>query len=202
MKDKIKPEPNNRRRKLNQEEIALWLKVTETVVPRKDALLPVLALPQRAPEEQSSFEDTTGKIQQPPPPPDLKAASESRPPALAPLERRVRQRLNRGSLSPEALIDLHGMGQQEAYSALQHFLRNAQKNGLKLVLVVTGKGGRGEARSDGIGILKRAVPLWLTEPFYRAIVVGFEEATRPHGGAGALYVRIRRLDRSLKRLTK
>jgi DNA-nicking Smr family endonuclease len=30
------------------------------------------------------------------------------------------------------------------------------------------------------------------------VVVGFEEAARPHGGSGALYVRIRRRDHSVK----
>jgi DNA-nicking Smr family endonuclease len=42
------------------------------------------------------------------------------------------------------------------------------------------------------GVLKRQVPLWLAQPEFRALVIGFEEAAPSHGGAGALYVRVRR----------
>jgi len=42
------------------------------------------------------------------------------------------------------------------------------------------------------GVLRRAVPLWLAMPDFRAIVLGFEEAAPHHGGTGALYVRLRR----------
>jgi DNA-nicking Smr family endonuclease len=162
----------------------------------------VLAVLQKPQDVISNPDSLNGMILQSPPSPELKAHLQSHPPALAPLERRVRQKLSRGSLAPEASIDLHGMDQQTAHSELHHFLRNAQKKGLKLVLVVTGKGGRIGNRPDAVGVLKRAVPVWLSEPFYRSIVVGFEEAARQHGGAGALYVRIRRLDRGLKTLTK
>jgi DNA-nicking Smr family endonuclease len=58
------------------------------------------------------------------------------------------------------------------------------------VLVITGKGGR-NAVSQG-GILKRAVPLWLALPEFRAYVVGFGRAHDVHGGEGAIYIRLRR----------
>jgi DNA-nicking Smr family endonuclease len=58
------------------------------------------------------------------------------------------------------------------------------------VLVVTGKGGPGD---DGRrGVLRQSVPHWLATEELRQFVVGFGEAERRHGGAGALYVRIRR----------
>jgi DNA-nicking Smr family endonuclease len=74
------------------------------------------------------------------------------------------------------------------------FLRSAQADGVKIVLVVTGKGGRAE---DGDifaerGVLRRFVPQWLRQPEFRSLIVGFEEAHRSHGGEGALYVRLRR----------
>jgi DNA-nicking Smr family endonuclease len=58
------------------------------------------------------------------------------------------------------------------------------------VLVITGKGKIG-AESER-GVLRRQVPEWLRQPEFRTFVVGFEEAHVGHGGAGALYVRIRR----------
>jgi DNA-nicking Smr family endonuclease len=71
-------------------------------------------------------------------------------------------------------------------------LRKAQKDGAKFVLVITGKGG--SARQDGSerGVLKRQVPQWLGLPEFRRYVVGFEDAHHRHGGAGALYLRMRR----------
>jgi DNA-nicking Smr family endonuclease len=63
------------------------------------------------------------------------------------------------------------------------------------VLVVTGKGERDSAGEQTPGVLRRSVPQWLRGAEYHSIVVGFEEASRPHGGTGALYVRLRRRDR-------
>jgi DNA-nicking Smr family endonuclease len=101
--------------------------------------------------------------------------------------------LRRGRLAIEARIDLHGMIQAEAHAALTGFLLRARAAGHAYVLVVTGKGGPGY--SDAFaerGVLRRSVPHWLRGPELRGIVLGFEEAARHHGGAGALYVRLRR----------
>ncbi len=109
----------------------------------------------------------------------------------APIERRLRQKLSRGRASPEAEIDLHGMRRQEAFFALRKFLLRAQSDGARLVLVITGK-GNGASPELTPGILRTCVPDWLCGPEYYAVVAGFEEAARPHGGSGALYVRLRR----------
>ena len=127
----------------------------------------------------------------PPSPVERKA-----PRPLAPLERRLRQQLARGRAAPDAAIDLHGMRRQEAFAALREFLARAQIAGARLVLVVTGKGERAASAEATPGILRNSVPNWLRGADYRAIVLGFEEASRPHGGAGALYVRLRRRDRA------
>jgi DNA-nicking Smr family endonuclease len=85
------------------------------------------------------------------------------------------------------------MRRQEAFAALREFLARAQIAGARLVLVVTGK-GRVASKSGAAGVLRISVPNWLRGAEYRSIVLGFEEASRPHGGAGALYVRLRRRD--------
>jgi DNA-nicking Smr family endonuclease len=115
--------------------------------------------------------------------------------ALAPLDRRTVSRVAHGALDIDARIDLHGMTQQTAHGRLARFLRQAQADGARLALVITGKGRPdAEPGSDGgRGVLRRAVPLWLTGAEMRPFVVGFGEASPTHGGAGALYVRIRRL---------
>ena len=128
-------------------------------------------------------------------PPVSTPAAPPRPafvPAPAPpgLERRERQRISRGLLAIEGRIDLHGLYQAEAHAALVGFLMRARAAGHARVLVVTGKGGE-DAYAER-GVLRRSVPHWLRGADLRSIVLGFEEAARHHGGAGALYVRLRR----------
>ena len=113
------------------------------------------------------------------------------------LERRERRGLERGTLTIEARIDLHGLYQAEEHAALVGFLLRSRAAGHARVLVVTGKGGEGFSGRDrgGFserGVLRRSVPHWLRGPELRGLVLGFEEAARHHGGGGALYVRLRR----------
>jgi DNA-nicking Smr family endonuclease len=114
-------------------------------------------------------------------------------PPLAKIDRRLKTRLSRGSAEIDAKLDLHGHTQAEAKSRLLRFLEAAQAREHALVLVITGKGKRSEESwSNEGGVLKRQVPLWLSLPEFRALVIGFEEAGIRHGGAGALYIRVRR----------
>jgi DNA-nicking Smr family endonuclease len=92
------------------------------------------------------------------------------------------------------------MRQREAHRALRSFLLGAQARGLRYVRIITGKGGSDEPDArpfhldapDPRGVLKRLVPAWLNEPELAAVIVGFTPAGRRHGGAGALYVHLRR----------
>jgi DNA-nicking Smr family endonuclease len=175
-----------RARPLTAEEIALWLHVTRDVRPRAATV---------APNEPSR---PVRPAEAAPPSARLRTAPPQRAalPPLAPLERRLRQKLQRGKIELQAIIDLHGMRHGEAHAALHRFLWQAQARGARLVLVITGKGKTppGEGRDDPRegGILKRSVPEWLREPNMRGLVVGFETAADIHGGSGALYVRLRR----------
>lgn len=110
-------------------------------------------------------------------------------PPLAALARRERARIVRGRVVIEARIDLHGLTLRRAHAVLLRFLARAQSEGLTLVLVITGKGGRD---GNGAGALRREVPEWLALAEFRGLVIGFEEAHAAHGGGGALYVRVRR----------
>ena len=114
-------------------------------------------------------------------------AKPAAPPPLAPLGRRMKQRVARGKEAIDARLDLHGLTQAQAHSALLHFLHNAHAREARLVLVITGKG-----RGSEPGVLRRQVPQWLGLPEFRSLVIGFEDAHVAHGGEGALYVRLRR----------
>jgi DNA-nicking Smr family endonuclease len=198
VKESISSFVNGRPRRLTAEEIALWLTVAKTVAPRPGSLLPPPVPAPVSALESSADEPTSGAALQsaePVPGPEPIPAARKETTSLAPLERRLRQKLARGQAAPDAVIDLHGLRRQEAFLALRQFLSRAQRDGARLVLVVTGKGERGSQDSDA-GVLRRNVPQWLRSPDYHAIIIGFEEAGRPHGGAGALYVRLRRRDRA------
>lgn len=148
------------------------------------------SIPDAASAKNSTGKNSSAKnsISKTPNPPALVPAL----PPLAPLERRVRTSLRRGSRSVDAVIDLHGMRQSEAHVALIGFLHRSRASGHAVVLVVTGKGGGGGDPYAERGVLRRSVPHWLRLPELRPLVVGFEEAAHHHGGGGALYIRLRR----------
>ncbi len=113
---------------------------------------------------------------------------ELRPGVMAGVDRRTAERLRRGRLSVEATLDLHRHTQDEAHRALMGFITDAAAEGRRCVLVITGKG----ALSEGGGVLRRQVSHWLNQPPCRERVLAIAEARPEHGGAGALYVLLRR----------
>lgn len=106
-------------------------------------------------------------------------------------------KMTRGKLLPEARIDLHGMTLAEAHPELIRFILGAHAAGMRLVLVITGKGSRPKPDHGPIpqraGVLRHQVPQWLRlPPLGPAIVLQVAEAHQRHGGAGACYVYLRR----------
>jgi DNA-nicking Smr family endonuclease len=180
-----------RRRSLTDEERQLWRDVARSIAPMRRL---------RPPAETAGENDVVTPGVKPAavatvrPAAPGKPALPKQPPPLAPLGRRLKQRVARGREPIEARLDLHGFTQAEAHAALLRFLRRAQADRLKTVLVVTGKGSTRDVRNAGAehGVLKRGVPQWLALPEFRSLVLGFEDAHSAHGGQGALYLRLRR----------
>jgi len=182
-----------RARPLGEEERALWDSVKRSVAPLKRRRVAAPAAPLDPPPSEDAPRRKATKTAAPSVPVAPLPAPRPGPPPLAPLGRRMKQKLARGSEPIEARIDLHGMTQSEAHHALARFLRSAQRDGVRMALVITGKGLRpGADPFAERGVLKRQVPLWLESAELRPLVVGFEDASRGHGGQGALYVRLRR----------
>lgn len=124
------------------------------------------------------------------------------PAPLADFERRKARQIASGKVEVDARVDLHGLRQRDAHARLCTFLVEAYARGHKTVLVITGKGG--EKPTDRLGelagerqrgVLRHNVPHWLAEPELRAIVLSVTQAGVRHGGAGALYVQLRRAAR-------
>lgn len=170
-----------KRGEISPEDQALWVHVARSAKPLKGRKLPELP-----PQIKLSAPD--------PEPIRAEAPKSSTPRALPPLtglDRRLRRDVSRGQRAIEARIDLHGMRQAEAHRALLDFLHQQHHRGVKLALVITGKGGPPDAFGVERGVLRRMVPHWLADPLMRRIVLGYEAAAQTHGGDGALYVRIR-----------
>jgi DNA-nicking Smr family endonuclease len=120
--------------------------------------------------------------------------------AKAPLQMdaKTHSRMQRGRLDPEARIDLHGMTVAEAHGELIHFLLNARANGLRLVLVITGKGKPGNDHGpipSRLGAIRHQMPHWLRLPPLNGVVQQLTESHARHGGAGAFYLYLRKLGR-------
>lgn len=183
------PLRGRRKRGLSEEDRALWETIAKHVKPLRKKPRPVKPHPPMSATEPVVVKPMTAAPRPVAPVPAPKPAKPSMPP-LVPLGRRERARLSRGRDEIDARLDLHGMTQSRAHQALHLFLQRAHSDGLTFVLVITGKGTVGSDPERGV--LRRQVPHWLSLPEFRSLIIGFEEAHIGHGGAGALYVRIRR----------
>jgi DNA-nicking Smr family endonuclease len=173
---------------------ALWEKVAETTSPlkrRRNA-------PLKAPKPPTPLSEVKPQKAAALAKPSLTPAPKPRHvPRAQPLDRQTSRQLDKGKIEVEAHLDLHGLRQRDAHAQLTRFLKTAQARGLKHVLVITGKGAepstsRSFYEEDERGVLRQAVPHWLSGPDFASLVVSFSPAPRRLGGEGALYVRLRK----------
>jgi len=169
----------------------LWERVKKTAVPlnanrMRSDFSSLMDEPRKSVSEPVPLARPERLVRPYSPEPAIRVSLASKPPVL---DEATHRKIARGKTSIDGRIDLHGMTQIEAYNTLFHFLDLAFSSGKRTVLVITGKGTRGE------GILRQAVPRWLSEPMFKSKVIGFHESHISHGGSGALYVRIRNPNR-------
>ncbi|MEQ8935778.1 MAG: Smr/MutS family protein, partial [Amphiplicatus sp.] len=187
-----------KRRRLSPEEKALWKKVTRDVRP----VAPVAAPDAPAGDENPLLTPVSpsGAARPRPALPVLepiKKARKPRPPASPfdsgdpALDRSAR----RGRLRPERTLDLHGLTQGPARLRLETFLLSASRDGLRCVLVITGKGAPGGvldhdpyAERSRRGVLRERFQDWLAAEPLRSLVTRASQASQADGGRGAFYV--------------
>mgnify|MGYP001172805321 CR=1 FL=1 len=207
-----------RLRALSEDEHKLWRAVVRDARPlsrkrrRPEPAAESLSVSAPAPAAQAAESPAPAQIV---PAPKRKPASHSasktivapHPAAPAPpltgLDRRTSQRLARGQMEAEARLDLHGLRLDAAEEALFGFLSRARQSGMRLVLVITGKGESPFTRHtlhgvhyheapERTGKLRSALPVWLGESRFRGQVAGFQPAHPRHGGGGAFYIWLRK----------
>lgn len=171
-------------------DVLLWRRVQESAKPlirRKPA-------PVFPPPEPAGRDAPAARASRATPRPVGPPLSGTAPPPLSPgaapgLDRSTHDKLRRGQLPIEGKLDLHGMDRERAHRALDQFLERAAAQGRRCMLVVTGKGGK---KPGEPGVLRSEVPRWLNEPPHRARLLAFCPAQPRHGGAGALYLLLKR----------
>ena len=191
------------KRKLNPEEKELWARVTETAIP----------MPMRT-KAKPAQESVRTKVADPISPRAItsfqlgeRAISKAPKHNLAPsldqhlvkapvaMDKKAFSRLKRGKLNPEARLDLHGMTLEQAHPRLNRFILDANAQGKRLVLVITGKG---KTRDDNgpiptrLGVLRHQVPHWFQQHPLKPHILQVTQASQKHGGSGAYYVYLRR----------
>lgn len=189
------------RRKLTDSEIELWRMVADTahrLHPERSSH--EMPKPKPKPTKRPAYRLPDFTMGQASPvsklPHDLRPGlSEELQNAPLRMDKKSYTKMKRGKLVPEDRIDLHGMTLDRAHPALNRFILGAHARGLRLVLVITGKGKTKE--DDGPiptrrGVLKHNVPQWLSMPPLNAAVLQVAQANIKHGGTGAYYVYLRR----------
>ncbi|MEW9920517.1 Smr/MutS family protein [Marimonas sp. MJW-29] len=190
---------NRRHGRLNDEDLALWRKVTERTekLDLKSLFTPDVDTPAPARFEASKTA-IPGKPRARPSRNShdlLPSITDQLNRAPVQMDKKAFGRMKRGKLVPEARIDLHGMTLERAYPALSRFILSAHQSGKRLVLVITGKGKKRD--DDGPiplrhGVLRHQVPQWLGMPPLSSAVLQVTPAHVSHGGTGAYYVYLRK----------
>jgi len=147
--------------------------------------------------DQKQPEHSHAPVQKQEPPAISKTAPASKhKPHNEPLDKSIERKLRQGKIAPDAVIDLHGLNQQQAYDQLNRTLTNAHNMGKRVVLVITGKGkGQSKAKdwiTPGQGVLKQKLPQWVKVAPLKHIVIDAISCHAKHGGSGAYYVIIKK----------
>lgn len=169
---------------LKHEDRILWEKVARSTKPMQGRMFPSVADERKTAAPEKLFQAPAASE-----PVSVSVVSPRKPkPHPDRLDETTHRKLAKGRLALSGRIDLHGLTQGEAHGLLHSFLYRAHANGMRHVLVITGKG----ASFGSDGILRQAVPHWFATPAFRTLVSAYDVAHRTHGGAGAIYVRLRR----------
>lgn len=181
--------PMKNKKFLTQQDAEIWNKITKTAKPLSNQqnsysgnignfeqdieakyILPVPV---------SKLHSSTTPVYQPPV--QLKPAKQTTPKDL-----KTTRKIQKGAIKIDGRLDLHGLTQDDAYQILYERIEDAYFSGKKILLIITGKGNMGR------GVLRERVPQWLASGPFGIMVSEIGPAHASHGGAGALYVRIRR----------
>ena len=96
------------------------------------------------------------------------------------------------------ICDLHGYSLDEANKKIQKLIQNSYNNGLKKLIIVTGKGLHSNNEKDpyvskDLGILKYSVPEYIrNNQELMSLINEIKEASIEDGGSGAFYIYLKK----------
>lgn len=176
-------------RRLAPEEAALWARVMASVRPIEPGRRPTAPAPAAAPASPAR----PAKPVKTPAAAAPKAEPKKRPAVGVTLDGGWDRRLSRGVVEPDRTIDLHGHTLDTAYRLLDGALAHAIASGERVILLVTGRPPRaGSDRPHARGAIRAAVGDWLAGSRHSGAIAAVRGAHPRHGGAGALYIVLRR----------
>jgi len=108
-----------------------------------------------------------------------------KPNAYFNLDNKIKRQLKKEKISFNAVLDLHGKSEIQAYETIKNFIYDSYFNEFKKIIIITGKGINNQ------GKLKLKTPLWLKNKELSKFVVGFERMPHNKGGDGALFVQLK-----------
>lgn len=183
-----------RGRRLSAEEQAIWARVARSARPfpgrelvAADALSMTaeVALPlPKKPVKRPVLDDRRS----------LKAPMAPQSPARDTLDGSWDKRILKGDLRPDVSIDLHGETLASAHARLNRGLDAAIRRGDRVLLLVTGKPAVDNPRlpPTSRGVIRASITDWLAASPYADRIAAIRNAHPRHGGAGALYVVLRK----------
>lgn len=101
----------------------------------------------------------------------------------------VLKRLRNGDFSYQDHVDLHGLTRQEAHDRVTDFIVRSHARGVRCLLIICGRGLNSQGKEP---VLKRELVGWMTRAPLKRLVLAFASARTWDGGAGAVYVLLRR----------
>lgn len=180
-------------RRLDPEEHALWQRVTATVRPIAHRTSRT-SVAQIADAPSAPSPARKGRV----PPPRVPAATAvaQQKPLPDSLDGGWDRRLRRGAAQPDWTIDLHGHTLDSARRLLDNALDQALAEGVRVMLIITGKPPRPDDRGlEGQprrGLIRASIGQWLQSSRHASRIAAIRNAHPRHGGAGALYIILRR----------
>ena len=174
-------------RRLTPEEALAWRRVAASVrraqAPAVDPVVESVAKPARKP------------IARAPVVADAKPAPRVQPKPGSTLDGSWDRKIGTGAVVPDRTIDLHGENLRGAYARLDMGIEAALRDGCRVILLITGNAPRaGTSRLDlpRRGIIRDSVGDWLSVSRHAGAIAAVHNAHPRHGGAGALYLILRR----------
>jgi len=189
--------PRQPPRGLNPEEQAAWARLAESVTPLAGRTRPAMvkAVHETPPKPVGTARPVSVK---PKPHPAVTAPKHRPPPRLSEgpvgLDSHWDRRFKSGRVEPDLTLDLHGHTLDTAYSRITAGLDQARAMGARVVLVIAGRERPVDPadRSHRRGAIRAKLLDWIAAGPHADHISAVRRAHRAHGGAGALYLILKR----------